>query len=548
MYIQKICINNFKSIYEPLVLEFSNMRGFWKIEGNVGAGKTSIGEALLFGLFGSISGKTNPSLISWGRKHGLVEIWCNSKGHDLYIKRELNAYGQSPVYVEVDGEELIFTNKRDAQSQLETEYYDISRTTLELLCIISFNNFRSLATLNAKDSRLFLDQVLGFYTLTEYAGIAKKLADQNNSEIAKLERDLSVLDIQIKNIDNILQRSIENIHDNPEALQRTLSDLTSRLSKLDKDYKTFIADADKNSRNYIAQRAQIETKGKALAREIKYLQNGICPTCGAHIDQSHLPGKQQERIDLLKSYENLTNSIQEIANSKKSKESTYEVFREELVAAQKDCQIRLAKIKQQQERDQYDSNTLTELQNQRDIIKNELDKHILIDNKWNALIGILTNDVRSKIINTFIPTLNNNIQQYAQRLQLPYTIKFDQNFKCQISLPTVKDADIPVSALSTGQLKTVDMIIILGVLGTILNNNGLNIVFLDELFSNLDHDLRKTMCELLKEHMNPDSTMFIISHTNIDDQLFDGTIQLKLDNSTPSEFHTRIKIEYSNQI
>ena len=99
-------------------------------------------------------------MISWNRKHGLVEVWCQSKGNNIYIKRELNSYGQSPIYVEVDGEELVFTNKRDAQAQLEQEYYDTSRVTIELLCIISFNNFKSLATLNTGDTKKFLDQVM----------------------------------------------------------------------------------------------------------------------------------------------------------------------------------------------------------------------------------------------------------------------------------------------------------------------------------------------------------------------------------------------------
>ena len=143
MYIQKIIINNFKSIYNPLEIDFNNTQGFWKISGPVGSGKTTIGEAVIFGLFGSINGKNNSDLISWGEKHSTIELWCTSKGHNLYIKRELNSYGQSPLYVEIDGEELVFTNKRDAQTQLEKEYYDTSRTALEMLCIISFNNFNN---------------------------------------------------------------------------------------------------------------------------------------------------------------------------------------------------------------------------------------------------------------------------------------------------------------------------------------------------------------------------------------------------------------------
>ena len=99
MYIQKIRVSGFKSIYDQLEIDFSSVRGFWKITGEVGAGKTTIGEAIIFGLFGSVNGKNNSDLISWSLKHGLVELWCSSKGNNLYIRREINMYGQSPIYL-----------------------------------------------------------------------------------------------------------------------------------------------------------------------------------------------------------------------------------------------------------------------------------------------------------------------------------------------------------------------------------------------------------------------------------------------------------------
>ena len=85
MYIEKIKIENFKSIYDPLELDFTNIKGLWKINGDVGSGKTTIGEAVIFGLFGSIKGKNNADLISWGKKHGLIEVWCRARNKSIYI-------------------------------------------------------------------------------------------------------------------------------------------------------------------------------------------------------------------------------------------------------------------------------------------------------------------------------------------------------------------------------------------------------------------------------------------------------------------------------
>jgi DNA repair exonuclease SbcCD ATPase subunit len=164
------------------------------------------------------------------------------------------------------------------------------------------------------------------------------------------------------------------------------------------------------------------------------------------------------------------------------------------------------------------------------------------DASWEQLYNILSVQIRSKILQSFIPALNKNILKYVQRLHLPYIVEFDSNFKCSISLCGM-DKDIPVSSLSTGQLKTVDMVIILGVLGTVIGSNGINILFLDELFSNLDAGLRNEMCCVLRESLKPDSTIFIISHTDLEDKYFDGNIYMKLEVKDQYEKHSRASIE-----
>ena len=64
-------------------------------------------------------------------------------------------------------------------------------------------------------------------------------------------------------------------------------------------------------------------------------------------------------------------------------------------------------------------------------------------------------------------------------------------------------------------------------------------MFLDELFSNLDANLRNEMCMVLKEATPKDNTMFIISHQDLDEQYFDGYIHMKLE--TFGQFEKRSK-------
>jgi DNA repair exonuclease SbcCD ATPase subunit len=540
MQIQRIKIENFKSIYEPLEVNFKEVRGFWKISGSVGAGKTTIGEAIIYGLFGSINGKNNGDLISWGRKHGCIEIWCVSKGRSIYIKRELNSYGQSPIYVEVDGEELVFTNKRDAQAQLEQEYYDTSRVTIELLCIISFNNFKSLATLNTSDTKKFLDQVLGFYTLTEYAEECKALRSQNTSSMVALNQTISNLRSQVEKLEQIaniaiIEGDISNVKAEIKTNQDTYNDEVKSLNNA-------VSELNKEKLSLTKKQSSVLTLGKSKKKEIDFIEKGTCPTCGAPIDQSQLDEKRKERDVLLEHYNTLTEQIKaiDLQSQTLTKTTTNDVL-SPLVEKINNAKKLLVQLEEQAKRR---SINLSEIETINEQIKQH--EYVMVgyqteDSEWDQLYNILSVQVRSQILQSFIPALNKNILKYVQRLHLPYIVQFDENFKCNISLCGI-EKDIPVSSLSTGQLKTVDMVIILGVLGTVIGSNGINILFLDELFSNLDAGLRNEMCSVLRESLQPESTIFIISHTDLEDKYFDGDIHMKLEVKGEYEKHSNATI------
>lgn len=539
MDINKIRITNFKSIYETLELNFEEVRGFWKISGSVGSGKTTIGEAIIYGLFGSVNGKNNNDLISWGRKHGEIELWCNSKGKSIYIKRELNSYGQSPIYVEVNGEEVIFTNKRNAQSQLEQEYYDTTRVALELLCIISFNNFKSLTTLNTNETKKFLDQILGFYILTEYSDICKQLKSENHNELNKTQNHIYQLQGQIDKLNELLNKS--NIEGDIDIVSEEIKDFKERLKNINEKYEN---DYNKyNSKKYELgkQQSSLLTLGKNKAKEISFIEKGVCPTCGAPIDQTSLDVKKQEREILLNNYNEVVGKINDINNIIIELKNNHNINTSSI---QNEINVRndlIIKLKEQENRLNLNINEIDSIKQEIQAKTDELSLYNIEDEQWSQLYDILSTKIRSNILQSFIPSLNKNISKYSQRLHLPYIIQFDHNFKCCLSLYGM-DKDIPVTSLSTGQLKTVDMVVILGVLGTIITSNGLNILFLDELFSNLDNNLRNEMCCILKETLNPNSTIFIISHTELDDKYFDGDIRMKLQLVDKFEKHSNISI------
>lgn len=539
MYIRKVRIERFKSYYEPYELDFDEVKGLWKVSGSVGSGKTTIGEAILFGLFGTITGKNNGDLVSWGQKNAFVELWCQSNGRDIYIKRKITSAGQSTIYVEVDGEELIFTNKRDAQSQLEKEYFDVSKVTMELLCIISFNNFKSLATLNATDTKKFLDQVLGFYTLTEYADVCKQLRMENDKELSNIERQIQRVTAQIQTLNDM--SNMEVVEGSIEECNNLIKEIQDKVKVILDEHGRFTTELNNKNAELRSEASKLQALGQAKTKEITFIEKGVCPTCGAPIDQSQLEEKKLERGVLLKQYQTLVEEIKK--NTDLVNGSTVE------------CQNKLRPYKVEIEQHKEQIVRLREQAKRKDVNQSEIDRlNVELDDlarkydlckadsmSWDRLCGILTNDVRAKILDSFIPALNKNIMKYATELHQPYIVKFDNSFKCSISLCGY-NTDIPISSLSTGQLKTVDMMIILGVLGTVIGASSTNVIFLDELFSNLDGNLRNDMCSVLRGFISDKDTMFVISHQDLDERYFDGTIKLHIDHKGQFEKHSTVTI------
>lgn len=521
MILKKLRVHNFKSIYGDFEIDLEDIKGFWKIEGTVGSGKTTLGEAIIFGLFGDVKGKNNKDLISWGEKKGSVYIECFSKGHNLKINRNI----RGDLDVLVDDEPLVFTNKRDAQSQLAEEYYDVSKMTLELLCIISFNNFKSLSNMTPADSRAFLDQVFGFSLLTQYAELCKIERKNSGDEVVSAQYDKRNIETQIQKIKDL--SNIERIEGDLSQVKRLITNLNNEKNTCNSNYQDKISVINTQLREKQDELAKIKALGSNVASEIKFIEQGKCPTCGAPIDQSQLEIKKKAREVFLEQYNVLSSQVKTINDSKENEKRLLNEELRKFNDLHNDLLSLKTKLEEQERRSSINLKEIEELEVKAKQIEDKIN-HLKIDEEeWGQLLEFLSTTIRQKILSSFIPLLNSSIQEYTRQLNLPYVIEFDNQFKCTIKLFGL-DRNINIASLSTGQLKTIDMCIILGVLKVIFSGVNFNIMFLDELFSNMDADLRSKVCNVLKSEIKENQTIFIISHQEISDANFDGAINAKL--------------------
>ena len=542
MVIKKLILNNFKS-FPDQTIDFTKLpNGFIHIQGKIGSGKTSLGEAILFGLYGTIRGKTNKSLLSWGCLKGSVELEIeNSRGNIIHIIRDMHRYHSSKLLITIykdkdnTGEPPIVldgSNKVDIQKTLETEYYDIPSYIMDMLCIISFNNFKSLSTLNTKDSRQLLDFLLGLDQLNPTIEKIKNKLSINKEKLIELNTKLSIKqDLDKQNQQQILdlenqildletgKTKLLDSNDYLDLTKNILPDLKDKIKKKEdkfKEYGILINNLNKN--------IKVLTKN-----HLKHNPNEVCncPTCNQPVNESVIGNIKIEISGL----ENLQNTIKselnELSKVFQEKETELRIgFTEPLGILNKkieECKIKLKHLQTSLEsllkKDGNGNNNNNVLSLEQDILSTERESILL-----QELLDQLTKEVRSKIIAQFVPLLNQHIENYSSQLALPYQPYFTGNeFECKIR--NLNQDDIDITSLSTGQTKSVDMIVILSIITTILHQNSLNILFLDELFTNLDNGIKYKLINILKSSL-PGKKILAISHENFPDSILDGTLRI----------------------
>ena len=319
MIIKKITIHGFKSIYDETEFIFDKdniCTGLWKVSGPVGAGKTTLGEAILWCLYGSVKDKTNNELISWGAKkcEGTIEMISN--GHNITIHRLMKRQGQGEMDIFIDGTPLEYTDKRNGQQILESEYYDVSRIAVETLCVISFNNFKSIAQMSAgsKESRQFIDDVFGFGVVKNYISAAKEEVSKRSNELISISAVIGSLETEKENIENNIskyKKLIDVPSDEEIGIRQDISSLQQKLSEFESNTLSEIESRKKYLTSLNSKMTLSMTEGKMLKSNIDKISGGRCPVCGSEVDISIIDSYKEKLNELRSEYKLLKSEYDE---------------------------------------------------------------------------------------------------------------------------------------------------------------------------------------------------------------------------------------------
>lgn len=558
MIIKKLKVKNFKSIYGEQEFDFGDFTGVTKLTGRVGAGKTTLCEAILYALYGSVKGRKIPSLVSWNEKDMEAEIELVSNNKVLHITR--GTARQTELVV--DGSTVPAPSKRDMQDVINT-YYDVPRIFVERMCVISFDASKmSLINMTPVEAKQFMDDVLGLALFTKYADVSNR-----NMLDAKKEMDT------VSTAASVTIRNIENTRAMMQKRTRVLSDkfdtnqAENRIAELEKEiiaysnkineieinaaadansFKSQIDDMQLQLTSVYNKRKEIEIHGKAARKRYEALKAGVCPVCGGVIDDTHvieaeavLKKSADDWRDADDGYKTISRDIEQLKKEAETADKIWRLeksgatdavnkLRTEMSALQYKIKSHDALIKEMSAN--YDDmlTSQTEELNRLRAVMREKEAE---QNEWTELTDIISSTLRYGLLGKIIPYINSSIQNYLSNMGVPFYMAYDESFKPHLH-SHFYNKEIQYASLSTGQKKAVDMAAIFGVLDTVVSMYDFNVIVLDELFSNMDANMRNSIIQIMRGTIARNRAVFIVSHSDIDDSYFDHKLRAELHTAT----------------
>ena len=517
------------------------------IVGDNGAGKSTILDALCFGLFGKAFRKINKQQLvnSINGKGAAVEVEFRIGSQQYKIYREIKKYGSSPFEIFMN-DKLINQpgSARDYQAYLEEAILKVNYTAFTQIVILGNASFTPFMQLPSNQRREIIEELLDIKIFSAMNLILKERQDSNKDLVSENKHNNQLatekLDIYKANIkkadadkksklDQINQRITEseakiNVHETVVA--DLLNQIDVDLASIS-DEETIVARLDKIGRL----ESTLEDKIRRVKKEKAFFEsNAVCPTC----DQNISDEVRTNRMDVAE------NSISETQAGLTKLESEYtkaKVRQDEITAVQESVRVAQIEVAKQQseisaqrnfvkgleldlqqakeETAEEDDNSvqiktletaIKKLEKQQEKLQNE--KHLL-ETASNLLKD---KGIKARIINQYVPVINKLVNKYLAAMDFFVNFELNENFE-EVIKSRHRD-EFSYSSFSEGEKMRIDLALLFTwrSVAKMKNSVNTNLLILDEVF---DASLDTGGCdEFLKiiDQLGDGTNVFVISH------------------------------------
>ena len=515
------------------------------IVGGNGAGKSTMLDALSFGLFGKPYRNINkPQLInSINNKDCKVEVEFTVGPNQYKVVR-----GMKPTVFEIhrNGETFNETSHaREFQKMLEQNILKLNHKSFHQIVVLGSSSFVPFMQLAAAQRREVIEDLLDINIFSKMNGILKEnistIKDRIQDKSHQVDLVRSKIEMQrkyIRDIKNLNEEKIREKQTEITAQEDTIGSLNDQNKKIQETLQTTYDQTEELLRvaNESAGVARGEAAGlkkeiSTLVKESKFFdENDVCPTCTQQITEDI---KHEKKTEITKKAEEVQSSYQKVNDDIK----TYQEQVEELTAQAGEQRKLNSELNENNLKISWAHKTIAKLEKEitqvsdtkTNIVEasNELDNYI--DEKDSLIIEKMELDqehdyskammemlkdtgIKTKIIRQYLPVMNKYINNYLQTLDFFVHFELDEAFNETIR-SRHRDS-FSYDSFSEGEKQRIDLALLFTwrQIARMKNSVATNLLVLDETFdSSLDNDGIENLFKIIYS-LGETANVFVISH------------------------------------
>jgi DNA repair exonuclease SbcCD ATPase subunit len=513
------------------------------IVGENGSGKSTMLDALCFGLFGKPFRNINkPQLLnSINQKDCIVEVEFNTSNKSYKIVRGIKP-NKFEIYQNGD---LINQDAavRDYQEFLEKFILKLNYKSFTQIVTLGSASFTPFMQLSAADRRAIIEDLLDIQIFSTMNTLVKERLSTNKESLFDKKHQIELTqqkyDMQKKHIDELKQNNENKVKEYDTEIQLhndTVSSLLINVETLTcqtEELQLVVAskiDTEVKVKKITKLESQIESNLSKFQKDISFFQShDDCPTCRQTIANSF---KEEELKSLSSKVTECEHGLSELEKKLLAEQNKLnDITEKQKLINQKQVEIATAnttinetnkliarlrklidELKNSKVVTDLEEQRLKELKDSLSILQSNL-KQLIEEKSYYDVASTLLKDtgIKTKIVKQYLPIINKLVNKYLATLDFFVNFNLDESFK-----ETIKSRhrdDFSYNNFSEGEKQRIDMALMLTwrAVAKLKNSSNTNLLILDETFdSSLDANGTEELMKIL--HMLEGVNLFVISH------------------------------------